>query len=109
MTANPVGGARRRPIPNQRAAGHGSLQGPRTPTGAAPYDHLVKPFLLLATRAEDAAADNEYASFLAFAGLEERDLRRVRLEDRPLGTVDLQDWSGVFLGGGPFNSSDPQD
>jgi GMP synthase (glutamine-hydrolysing) len=68
----------------------------------------VKPFLLLATRAEDAAADNEYASFLAFAGLEERDLHRSRLEQRALGHVDLQDWSGVFLGGGPFNSSDPE-
>jgi len=36
----------------------------------------VKPFLLLATRAEDAAADNEYESFMAFAGLGVRDLRR---------------------------------
>jgi GMP synthase (glutamine-hydrolysing) len=69
----------------------------------------VRPFLLLATRADDAAADNEYASFLDFAGLDERNLRRVRLEERPLGDVDLQDWSGIFLGGGPFNSSDPQE
>jgi GMP synthase (glutamine-hydrolysing) len=68
----------------------------------------VKPFLLLATRAEDPAADNEYESFLHFAGLAERDLRRVRLEARPLGDVDLGEWSGVFLGGGPFNSSDPE-
>ena len=30
----------------------------------------MKPFLLLAIRAEDAAADNEYESFLAFAGLD---------------------------------------
>jgi GMP synthase (glutamine-hydrolysing) len=29
----------------------------------------VKPFLLLATRAEDAAADNEYDAFLRFTGL----------------------------------------
>ena len=45
---------------------------------------MVKPFLLLAIRAEDAAADGEYESFLTFAGLAERDLRRVRLEQRPL-------------------------
>jgi len=69
----------------------------------------VKPFLLLATRAEDAAADNEYESFLKFAGLAERDLRRVRLERRPLGPVDLQEWSGLFLGGSPFSASDPED
>jgi GMP synthase (glutamine-hydrolysing) len=68
----------------------------------------MKPFLLLATRGEDAAADNEYASFLAFAGLAERDLRRIRLEQHALGDVDLRDWSGILLGGGPFNSSDPE-
>jgi GMP synthase (glutamine-hydrolysing) len=69
---------------------------------------VVKPFLLLAIRGEDAAADGEYESFLAFAGLAERDLRRVRLEQRPLGEIELRDWSGIFLGGGPFNSSDPE-
>ncbi|HEY1917545.1 MAG TPA: glutamine amidotransferase [Streptosporangiaceae bacterium] len=67
----------------------------------------MQPFLLLATRAQDAAADNEYAAFLAFSGLAERDLRRVRLEQRPLGDIDLRDWSGILLGGGPFNASDP--
>jgi GMP synthase (glutamine-hydrolysing) len=67
----------------------------------------VKPFLLLATRAEDAAADNEYAAFLAFGGLDESRLHRVRLEQRPLGEVDLGAYSGIFRGGGPFNSSDP--
>jgi GMP synthase (glutamine-hydrolysing) len=67
----------------------------------------VKPFLLLGTRDEDAAADNEYDAFLGFTGLEESMLRRVRMERRPLGAVDLDEWSGVFLGGGPFNASDP--
>jgi GMP synthase (glutamine-hydrolysing) len=60
----------------------------------------VKPFLLLAIRAEDAAADNEYASFLTLAGLKEGELRRFRLEQRPLG---------IFLGGGPFNFTDPEE
>jgi GMP synthase (glutamine-hydrolysing) len=69
----------------------------------------VKPFLLLAIRADDAAADNEYESFLACTGLDERDLRRYRLEQRPLGNVDLQDWSGIILGGGPFQASDPEE
>jgi GMP synthase (glutamine-hydrolysing) len=69
----------------------------------------VKPFLLLAIRAEDAAADNEYESFLACTGLGERDLRRHRLEQRALGNLDLRDWSGIFLGGGPFNSSDREE
>ena len=68
----------------------------------------MKPFLLLATRPEDAAADNEYELFLRFAGLGERDLRRIRLERRALGRIDLRDWSGILLGGGPFNFSDPE-
>jgi GMP synthase (glutamine-hydrolysing) len=69
----------------------------------------VKPFLLLAIRAEDAAADNEYDSFLSMSGLGEGELRRIRLEQRALGPVDLADWSGILLGGGPFNYSDPDE
>ena len=68
----------------------------------------MKPFLLLATRPEDAAADNEYELFLRFAGLDQRDLGRTRLEQRAMGRIDLRDWSGILLGGGPFNSSDPE-
>lgn len=67
----------------------------------------MKPFLLLAIRAEDAAADNEYDSFRTLSGLNEGELRRVRLEQRALGDVDLDDWSGILVGGGPFNYSDP--
>ena len=67
----------------------------------------MRPFLLLASRAEDVAADDEYAAFLRATGLSERELRRIRLEAGPLPDLDLDDWSGVLLGGGPFNSSDP--
>lgn len=66
------------------------------------------PFLLLATRAEDEAADGEYAAMLRGSGLTERDLRRVRLESGPMPDLDLSAYSGVVLGGGPFNSSDPE-
>ncbi|WP_372729445.1 glutamine amidotransferase [Nocardioides sp.] len=67
----------------------------------------MKPFLFLGTRAEDDAAEAEYAAVLRFSGLDERDVRRARLEREPLGEVDLDDWSGIVLGGGPFNVSDP--
>jgi GMP synthase (glutamine-hydrolysing) len=67
----------------------------------------MKPFLLLSTRDDEEAADNEYDAFLSFTGLAERALHRIRLERRPLGPVDVEAWSGIFLGGGPFNSSDP--
>lgn len=43
---------------------------------------------------------------LHFSGLEEAQLRRVRMEQGPLGPINLEDLSGVILGGGPFNASD---
>ena len=68
----------------------------------------MKPFLLLATRAEDLAADDEYAEFLRCGGLNERDLERRRVERDPLGEVDLDRYSGVILGGSPYTISDLQ-
>ena len=67
----------------------------------------MKPFVLLATRAEDLPADAEYALFLRYSGLDERDLIRVRLEAEPMPHFDLDALSGIFVGGGPFNASDP--
>ncbi|MBT8225851.1 MAG: glutamine amidotransferase [Dactylosporangium sp.] len=67
----------------------------------------MKPFLLLSTRAEDVAADGEYTAFLTLAGLPAELLHRVRMEAEPLPKLDLDDYAGIFLGGGPFNSSDP--
>jgi GMP synthase (glutamine-hydrolysing) len=68
----------------------------------------VRPFLLLSSRAEDEAADDEYAAFLRLTGLDEHQLRRHRLEAGPLPRLDLDTWSGLLLGGGPFCSSDPE-
>jgi GMP synthase (glutamine-hydrolysing) len=76
----------------------------------------VKPFLFIGIRADDAAADDEFAAVLRCAALDERDLRRVRLERDgldpgslgSLGSLGLEDWSGVIVGGGPWNVSDPE-
>lgn len=73
----------------------------------AAYPYRMKPFVLLATRAEDLAADGEYRAFLRFGGLRQSELRRVRLEQRPLGELRLEEFSGLIMGGSPFNSSDP--
>lgn len=67
------------------------------------------PFLLLSIRGEDEAADDEYRAMMRFAGLDERNLRRIRLTHQPLGVVDLSQWSGIILGGGPYNVSDEPD
>ncbi len=69
-----------------------------------------KPFLLLAVRAEDDAADDEYASVLRLGGLAEHELVRVRMEQGPAAgqiEADLTAYSGIVLGGGPFQRSDP--
>ena len=71
------------------------------------YDPPVRPFLLLSTRAEDLAADGEYAAFLRCTGLTADQLHRIRVEAAPLPDLRLDDYAGIFLGGGPFNSSDP--
>ena len=67
------------------------------------------PFLLLSIRAEPEAAEDEYASFLRFTGLTPELLPRRVLCHEPLGRVDLDAFSGVLLGGGPWNASDPDD
>ena len=69
----------------------------------------VLPFLLLATRAEDEAADDEYAAMLRAGGLDERQLHRIRLEAGPLPPLDLDRYAGIILGGGPYDSSDPEE
>ncbi|WP_027860494.1 glutamine amidotransferase [Marmoricola sp. URHB0036] len=69
----------------------------------------MKPFLLLSIRAEPAAADNEYDSFLRFTGLPEAELPRVNLVRDELPPVDLDAFSGILLGGGPWNASDARE
>lgn len=69
----------------------------------------MRPFLFLGTRAEDVAADGEYDAVLRYSGLTPTSLRRVRLERDPMPPVDLAELSGIVVGGGPFNSSDPED
>ncbi|RJT88283.1 glutamine amidotransferase [Cryobacterium melibiosiphilum] len=68
----------------------------------------MKPFLLLATRPEDEAADDEYAGFLAGAGLTRDQLVRVRLEAGPMPAIELSDYSGIIVGGSPFNAGDAE-
>src|ERR1700712_1916922 len=87
---------------------------PRVPT-AGKCQHCegstyaVKPFLLLSIRGEQAAAENEYDSFLRFTGLDRRELPVVNLSHEELPSIDLDDWSGILMGGGAWNASDAQE
>lgn len=71
--------------------------------------YRVKPFLLLASRAEEAAAEDEYQAYLRYGGLEPGQLKRIRMEAGPLPDFELAGFSGVIVGGSPFTSSDPAD
>jgi GMP synthase (glutamine-hydrolysing) len=67
----------------------------------------MKPFLILQLRPEDAAADDEYAAFLAKGGIGEGRAHRIRLDQAPLPPdLDLDAYAGVIVGGGPGCLSD---
>ncbi|NLE99252.1 MAG: glutamine amidotransferase [Propionibacterium sp.] len=66
----------------------------------------MKPLLLLTHRPEAMEAEREWVDIARFAGISTDDIDQRRLDLEPLGDVDLDDYSGVLIGGGPFNVSD---
>lgn len=67
----------------------------------------TRPFLLISTRADPVAAEDEVRGFLAASGLPASLLEVVALSTSPLpADLELEAYSGIMLGGGPFNSSD---
>jgi GMP synthase (glutamine-hydrolysing) len=69
----------------------------------------MKPFLLLQLRPIDLASDNEYFAFLRYGGLAEYEVHRVRMEKESIPDINLDDYSGILLGGGPSNISDDKE
>lgn len=71
---------------------------------------MSKPFLILQLRPETEASDNEYEAILDKAGLTPGRTRRIRLdaEDLP-ADLDLSEYAGTIVGGGPGCVSDPPD
>lgn len=65
--------------------------------------HSKKPFLLLQSRSEDEASDDEYQAFLKFGGLKPAELTRLRLDMGMRPQVALGDYAGVLMGGGAAN------
>ncbi len=67
----------------------------------------MKRFLILQLRPETDASDAEYASILDKTGLSPEQTHRIRLdcEDLPEG-LDVTDYAGVIVGGGPGCVSD---
>ncbi|MEM8538247.1 MAG: glutamine amidotransferase, partial [Pseudomonadota bacterium] len=67
----------------------------------------MKRFLILQLRPETDASDAEYASILDKTGLAPERTHRIRLdcEDLPAG-MDVTEYAGVIVGGGPGCVSD---
>lgn len=63
----------------------------------------MKPFLLLQSRPEDVASDNEYEAFWRFGGLKPEQLQRVRMDKREFPLINVTEYSGIIMGGGPAN------
>jgi GMP synthase (glutamine-hydrolysing) len=71
----------------------------------------MKPFLILQLRPEAPAADDEFAAICAKGRLPADAIHRIRLDCEPLPSdLDLDDYAGVIVGGGPGCVSDaPED
>ncbi len=70
----------------------------------------MKPFLVLQLRPETEASDDEYEAILEKGDLDAAETLRIRLDQQPIPKgLELQDYSGVIVGGGPGCVSDPPD
>ncbi|SDI71791.1 glutamine amidotransferase [Aliiruegeria lutimaris] len=70
----------------------------------------MKPFLILQLRPEPEASDNEFDAFLEKGGMRLEETRRIRLEREEIpADLDLTDYAGVIVGGGPGCVSDPDE
>ncbi|WP_441389894.1 glutamine amidotransferase [Ancrocorticia sp.] len=67
----------------------------------------MKPFVLISSRPEPALAHSEYESFLRHCGLNSDQLIQIRVDQEPLPNLQLDDYSGILVGGSPFNASIP--
>lgn len=63
----------------------------------------MKRFLLLQSRPEDEASNNEYEAFCKLGSIAPSVVHRIRMEKGELPDIDLDDYAAVLMGGGPAN------
>lgn len=70
----------------------------------------MKRFLILQLRPETDASDDEYASILSKCGLSPEQTHRIRVDQEDIPSdLDVTDYAGVIVGGGPGCVSDPSE
>ena len=71
---------------------------------------MTKPFLIMQLRPEDDTSDNEYAAIMKYGGLQSKDAHRLRIEKNGIpDDLELDQYSGIIVGGSPFDISTPAD
>jgi GMP synthase (glutamine-hydrolysing) len=66
----------------------------------------MKKALIFQSRPEDEVADNEYEAIVEFGAIDPAAVERVRLEKTGVPQINLDDYSAVIVGGGPYCISD---
>ena len=67
-----------------------------------------RPILILQLRPEDATADSEYACMLKYGELDADATHRIRIEKNGIpDDLNIDDYSGIIVGGSPFDISTP--
>lgn len=68
---------------------------------------MSKPFLIIQLRPEDDTSDSEFEKIKHYGGLEDSEVERFRIEQSALPVLDLNRYSGIIVGGSPFDISTP--
>lgn len=67
-----------------------------------------RPFLFLSVRPEIEAVGPEYESVRRAMGVDAGRLEHLRLDVDPLGDLSIEEYSGIVVGGSPFNVTTPE-
>jgi len=69
---------------------------------------MSRPFLIIQLRPEDVTAENELQAICQYGQLAEQDYVRIRAEQCGLPEINLTDYSGIIVGGSPFDVTTPE-
>ncbi|NQV89586.1 MAG: glutamine amidotransferase [Parcubacteria group bacterium] len=69
----------------------------------------MKPFLILQLRKNDLVSKGEFDAILKYGDMNAEDVFRMRMDSDELTDINLEDYSGIIVGGGPWNVSDAQE
>lgn len=69
----------------------------------------MKPFIIIQLRPEDETSDSEYQCFLDKGNLKAENTFRIRAEQNGIPDLNLENYSGILVGGSPFDITTPED